>query len=67
MEKMSEHLKSLKKSLEEPSNKNMESVGPLLKHHGTYHIGSLPKYWGKAMSKHYTAFSRQIREGVKVS
>ena len=60
-ERMGEHLMSLKRSLEEPSLKDMEDAGPLLKHLWTYHRGSLPYCWGKVLSKHFTAFSRQIR------
>ena len=46
---------------------SMEDANPLLKHQWTYHQNQLPDYWARILTKHYTAFSRQIREGVVIS
>ena len=45
----------------------MEDANPLLKHQWMYHKDQIPNYWAKILTKHYTAFSRQIREGVVIS
>ena len=67
VERVREHLNSVRKCMEEPNTKDMNNAGPLLKHHWTYHQGSQPNFLVKVVSKHYTAFSRQIREGVLIT
>ena len=66
-ERVSEHLDSLKKTFLDPTLKEKEEAGPLLIHQWTYHKGLMPEYWAKVISKHQTAFSRQIREGILIS
>ena len=65
-ERIKEHMAGLKRCLEDPDT-SMEDANPLLKHQGTYHQNQLPEYWARILTKHYTAFSRQIREGVVIS
>ena len=65
-EQISEHMNSLRRCLEAP-DRSMEDTSPLLKHQWMYHQDQLPDYWAKVLTKHYTAFSRQIREGVVIS
>ena len=61
-----EHINGLRRCLE-AADSSMEDTNPLLKHQWMYHQDQLPDYWAKILSKHYTAFSRQIREGVVIS
>ena len=66
-ERIGEHLASLKRCLLEPTRKDLEEAGPLQKHQWLYHPGSRPEYWAKVVTKHFTAFSRQVREGVLIA
>ena len=51
----------------EPPDYSLEDVSPLLNHQWVYHPNQLPDYWAKIITKHYTAFSIQVREGVIIS
>ena len=65
-ERIKEHITGLRRCLEAPDS-SMEDTNPLLKHQWMYHQDQLPDYWARILTKHYTAFSRQIREGVVIS
>ena len=63
---ISEHINGLRRCLEAPDG-SLDDANPLLKHQWMYHQGEMPDYWAKVITKHFTAFSRQIREGVIIS
>ena len=65
-ERIKEHMGSLRRCME-PPDESLEDVSPLLKHQWVYHRDQQPDYWAKVISKHFTAFSRQVREGVYIS
>ena len=65
-ERIKEHMRSLRRCMEPPDD-SLEDVSPLLKHPWVYHRDQQPDYWAKVILKHFTAFSRQVREGVYIS
>ena len=59
-ERIKEHMGGLRRCMEPPDD-------TLLKHQWVYHPGQHPDYWAKVISKHFTAFGRQVQEGVIIS
>ena len=51
----------------EPPDESLDDTNPLLKHQWVHHQGQQPEFWAKVLTKHFTAFSRQVREGVIIN
>ena len=62
-ERIKEHIDGLRRYMEPPDD-SLDDANPLLKHQWVYHQGQHLEYWAKVLTKHFTAFSRQVREGV---
>ena len=65
-ERIKEHLDGLRRCME-PPDESLEDTNPLLKHQWVHHQGQQPEFWAKVLTKHFTAFSRQVREGVIIN
>ena len=65
-ERIKEHLDGLRRCME-PPDESLDDTNPLLKHQWVHHQGQQPEFWAKVLTKHFTAFSRQVREGVIIN